>query len=138
MLKDCSSVPFLFVVACALVDARGKILLTQRPANKDFAHMYEFPGGKREIGESAEEALIRELKEELDIKVFEKDLEFFALSQYRYPHFQLFMPLYICRNYQGEISPCEGQNYVWVAPQDLFSYEMPPADLVFLPKLARL
>jgi 8-oxo-dGTP diphosphatase len=120
--------PILTVVAVALVDADGRVLLAQRPPGKPMAGLWEFPGGKLHAGESPEAALIRELKEELDIDVTEACLAPFTFASHRYESFHLLMPLYVCRRWQGTMRPREGQTLAWVRPEKLGAYPMPPAD----------
>ena len=120
--------PVVLVVAVALVDADGRVLLAQRPAGKTMAGLWEFPGGKVQAGETPEAALIRELKEELDIDVTEACLALLTFASHRYERFHLLMPLYVCRRWNGIVTPREGQALAWVRSQKLDRYEMPPAD----------
>jgi 8-oxo-dGTP diphosphatase len=123
-----SGLPILTVVAVALVDVDGRVLLAQRPEGKPMAGLWEFPGGKIHPGESPEAALIRELKEELDIDVTEACLAPFTFASHRYEAFHLLMPLYVCRRWNGVPHPREGQTLAWVRPAKLGDYPMPPAD----------
>ena len=116
------------VVACALVDEDGRVLLAKRPEGRDLAGLWEFPGGKVEPGEKPEEALIRELAEELGIDVAESCLAPFTFASHSYEGFHLLMPLYVCREWNGEITAREGQELSWVRPNRLATVEMPPAD----------
>ena len=118
----------LLVVAVALVDADGRILLAQRPPGKPMAGLWEFPGGKVHEGETPEDALIRELKEELGIDVSASCLAPFTFASHAYEAFHLLMPLYVCRKWQGTATPREGQSLKWVRPARLDDYPMPPAD----------
>jgi len=120
--------PVVLVVAVALIDADGRVLLAQRPPGKAMAGLWEFPGGKVRPGEAPEAALIRELKEELGIDVTEACLAPLTFASHRYETFHLLMPLYACRRWQGETSAREGQTLAWVRPQKLDLYAMPPAD----------
>jgi 8-oxo-dGTP diphosphatase len=120
--------PVVLVVAVALVDTDGRVLLAQRPAGKSMAGLWEFPGGKVQPGETPEVALIRELKEELDIDVTEACLAPLSFASHRYERFHLLMPLYVCRRWNGIVTPREGQALTWVRAQKLDQYEMPPAD----------
>ena len=120
--------PILTVVAVALVDVDGRVLLAQRPPGKPMAGLWEFPGGKIHVGESPEAALIRELKEELDIDVTQACLAPFTFASHRYETFHLLMPLYVCRRWNGTLRPLEGQVLAWVRPAKLGDYPMPPAD----------
>ncbi len=119
----------MLVAAVALVDAAGRVLLARRPDGKAMAGLWEFPGGKIEPGETPEAALIRECHEELGIRIAPDDLAALSFASHGYPDFHLLMPLYLCRRWQGEPTPREGQRTVWAAPQELAGYPMPPADL---------
>ena len=120
--------PVVLVVAVALVDSDGRVLLAQRPAGKSMAGLWEFPGGKVREREAPEAALIRELKEELDIDVTEACLAPLTFASHRYERFHLLMPLYVCRRWNGIVTPREGQALTWVRAQTLDQYAMPPAD----------
>lgn len=128
----------VLVVACALVDADGRILLSQRPEGKSMAGLWEFPGGKVEIGERPEVSLIRELKEELGIDVSEDCLAPLTFASHGYDDFHLLMPLYICRRWNGTVQGKEGQNLAWVRPVRLRDYPMPEADIPLIPHLMDL
>ncbi len=118
----------VLVAACALVDADGRVLLAERPAGRPLAGLWEFPGGKVESGERPEETLIRELTEELGIVVREPCLAPLTFASHAYPDFHLLMPLYVCRRWEGIVTPREGQKLAWVRPNKLREYKMPPAD----------
>ena len=118
----------VLVAACALVDIDGRVLLARRPKGRPMAGLWEFPGGKVEEGETPEQALIRELKEELAIDVAESCLAPLTFASHRYPEFDLLMPLYLCRRWEGTVSAMEGQELAWVRPARLSDYPMPPAD----------
>ncbi len=122
----------LLVVACALVDPDGRVLLARRPEGKPMAGLWEFPGGKVQPGETPEAALIRELKEELGIDVEASCLAPFTFASHPLgdgsaPR-HLLMPLYLCRRWEGAVRAREGQALAWVRPQRLRDYAMPPAD----------
>lgn len=119
----------VYVAAAALIDATGNILLAQRPEGKAMAGLWEFPGGKIEADETPEQALVRELREELSITVSESDLRPITFASHTYENFHLFMPLYEVRTWRGTPAPIEGQKLAWVAPQDLHSYPAPDADI---------
>jgi 8-oxo-dGTP diphosphatase len=125
---DRAALPILTVVAVALVDADGRVLLAQRPEGKTMAGLWEFPGGKIAPDETPEAALIRELDEELGIDVAEACLAPFTFASHRYDRFHLLMPLYVCRRWKGMPVPREGQQLAWVRPAQLGAYPMPPAD----------
>ena len=118
----------VLVAACALIDSDGRVLLAQRPPGKPMQGLWEFPGGKVEVGERPEETLIRELKEELNVIVSEPCLAPLTFASHLYPDFHLLMPLYVCRRWEGTVQPLEGQAVAWVKPNRLREYKMPPAD----------
>lgn len=130
--------PILLVVACALVDADGRVLLAQRPEGKTLAGLWEFPGGKVEAGETPEETLIRELEEELGITTRAPCLAPLTFASHSYESFHLLMPLFICRRFEGFAHGREGQAVKWVRPQALRDYPMPPADEPLIPFLQDL
>mgnify|MGYP000918244178 FL=1 len=130
--------PILLVAAAALVDTDNRVLLSKRPEGKSLAGLWEFPGGKVDAGETPEQALRRELKEELDIEVCETCLAPFTFASHTYNAFHLLMPLYLCRNWEGEIAPQEGQEGAWVPARRLADYPMPPADAPLVPWLRDL
>jgi 8-oxo-dGTP diphosphatase len=132
------SVRLVLVAACALIDPDGRILLAQRPAGKSMAGLWEFPGGKIEAGERPEQSLIRELKEELGIAVKEECLAPLTFASHPYPDFHLLMPLYVCRRWEGIVTPQEQQKLKWVRPAELKNYPMPPADEPLISHLTML
>lgn len=118
----------VLVAAAALIDADGRILIAKRPEGKTLAGLWEFPGGKVDPGELPETALVRELKEELDLDITESCLAPFTFASHAYDDFHLLMPLYLCRIWKGVPTPQEGQELKWVMPVRLGDYPMPPAD----------
>ena len=118
----------LLVVAVALLDPDGRVLLAQRPPGKAMAGLWEFPGGKVEPGERPEEALIRELDEELAIETRASCLAPLTFASHAYEEFHLLMPLYVCRRWWGMPTPREGQALKWVRPRAMRELPMPPAD----------
>ena len=123
----------VLVSAVALIDSDGRVLLAQRPEGKSLAGLWEFPGGKVEPGETPEAALVRELKEELDIDTWTSCLAPLTFASHSYDDFHLLMPLFACRKWQGIVRATEGQTLAWVAPNRLRDYPMPPADLPLIP-----
>jgi 8-oxo-dGTP diphosphatase len=118
----------MLVAAVALVDADRRVLIAQRPQGKALAGLWEFPGGKLEAGETPEQALIRELEEELGISTKSACLAPVSFASYSYESFHLLMPLYVCRKWQGTPVAREHAALKWVRPQALRDYPMPPAD----------
>jgi 8-oxo-dGTP diphosphatase len=132
------SINVVLVVACALIDVDGRVLIAQRPAGKPMAGLWEFPGGKVEPGERPEDALIRELREELAIVVSEACLAPLTFASHAYPDFHLLMPLYVCRRWDGIVTAREHAKLAWVKPDRLRSYPMPPADEPLISHLTAL
>ncbi len=132
------SVKTVLVVACALIDSDGRVLIAQRPEGKMMAGLWEFPGGKVEAGERPEESLIRELNEELGIVVKEACLAPLTFASHVYPDFHLLMPLYVCRRWEGFVEGREKQRLKWVRPTELRNYPMPPADEPLISHLTTL
>ena len=100
-----------------MIDVDGRVLLAKRPPGRPLAGLWEFPGGKVEPGETPEAALIRELEEELGIKVAPKCLAPFTFASHAYEAFHLLMPLYVCRTWEGEVTARQGQELTWVRAQ---------------------
>jgi 8-oxo-dGTP diphosphatase len=132
------SVKLILVAACALVDPDGRVLIAQRPPGKAMAGLWELPGGKVEDGERPEDALIRELEEELGIVVNEACLAPLTFASHSYPDFHLLMPLYVCRRWDGTATAREHAKLAWVRPNRLRDYPMPPADAPLVPHLIGL
>lgn len=130
--------PIVLVAACALIDADGRILLAQRPKGKSMEGLWEFPGGKVEEGETPEETLVRELREELGIETKVACLAPLTFASHAYEKFHLLMPLYVCRRFEGNPRGVEGQALKWVRPQALRDHPMPPADEPLIPVLQDL
>jgi 8-oxo-dGTP diphosphatase len=118
----------VLVAAAALVDVDGRVLICKRPQGKSLAGLWEFPGGKVEAGETPEACLIRELDEELGIKVTPACLAPFVFASHGYDSFHLLMPLYLCRRWEGAVRAREHEAMAWVKPNQLGDYPMPPAD----------
>jgi 8-oxo-dGTP diphosphatase len=127
-MNEGRSRPIVIVAACVLLDGEGALLIAKRPEGRPLAGLWEFPGGKVEAGEEPEDALVRELYEELGIEIAKKDLVPLTFASHAYPDFHLLMPLYVCRRWRGDVSAHEGQELLWVKPDALRLYDMPPAD----------
>jgi len=112
----------LYVAACALIDTDGRILMCKRPDGKSHAGLWEFPGGKIEAGERPEQTIVRELREELGIEPCERCLQPFSFASHAYDDFNLFMPLYLCRQWDGFAQK-------WVFPDKLLDLDLVPADI---------
>lgn len=128
--------PLVIEVAAALIrDEVGRYLITQRRRGSHLEGLWEFPGGKREAGESPEDALRRELAEELSatFAVGEK----FTTVTWEYPDRTVVLHFYRCTLESGEITPLESQAMAWVAPERLGEFSFPPADRELIQRLAR-
>jgi 8-oxo-dGTP diphosphatase len=130
--------PLLVIPAIALVDTDGRILLAKRPDNKPMAGLWEFPGGKIEKDETPEQALMREIDEELGVNTLQSCLAPVSFASHTYDEFHLLLLLYICRRWQGRPAPREGGELAWVNPLQLRRYEMPPANKEFISVLQDL
>jgi 8-oxo-dGTP diphosphatase len=125
----------VLVSAVALIDVDGRVLLGQRPKGKSMAGLWEFPGGKVEVDETPEVALIRELEEELGINTWESCLAPLTFASHSYDDFHLLMPLFACRKWEGTPMSRENQALKWVWPNELRNYPMPAADVPLIPIL---
>jgi 8-oxo-dGTP diphosphatase len=136
------ALPVMLVVAAALIDPDGRVLIAERPPGKAMAGLWEFPGGKIEPNETPETALIRELHEELGITVKPACLAPFTFASHSYDRFHLLMPLYLCRRWEGTPRAREHSAIKWVRPRELMAnrdaFPMPEADLPLLPMLRDL
>ncbi|MGK2286856.1 (deoxy)nucleoside triphosphate pyrophosphohydrolase [Pedomonas sp. V897] len=130
--------PIVTVVAAALIDADGRVLVAQRPEGKSMAGLWEFPGGKVDAGEKPEAALVRELHEELGIDTTASCLAPLTFASHPYEDFHLLMLLYACRKWRGTVQPQENQAVRWVRISELYSLPMPPADIPLVGMLASL
>ena len=116
------------VVSIALINNYDQVLIAKRPNNKHLAGFWEFPGGKVEKDETPENALIREVKEELNVNINNKCIAPLSFSEFDYKNFHLLLLLYICRRWEGEPLTMENNELKWVKPSMLRKYKMPPAD----------
>ena len=117
------------VVCVALIDEDGRVLIAQRPEGKSLEGFWEFPGGKVEMNESPETALVRELHEELGINTWGSCLAPLTFASHKYDEFHLLMPLYVCRKWSGIVQARENQALKWLTPAQILKVKMLPADL---------
>ena len=130
--------PTMIVVAAALVGDDGRVLLQQRPPGRHMEGLWEFPGGKVDDGELPEEALVRELEEELGIAVDAASLVPAAFASADAGEKHLLLLLYICRSWHGAPEALHASDLLWVRPDEMPALPMPPADeplVVLLDKL---
>jgi 8-oxo-dGTP diphosphatase len=120
--------PIVLVAACVLLDAEGRVLRAKRPEGRSRAGRRGLPRGKIEAGEAPEDAVVRELREELGVVIAKQDLAPLTFASHAYADFHLLMPVYLCRRWQGEVTAHEGQELLWVKPDTLHLHDMPPAD----------
>ena len=119
----------VLVSAVALIDVDGRVLIAQRPEGKSMAGLWEFPGGKVEVGETPETALIRELQEELGIDTWASCLAPLTFASHSYDDFHLLMPLFACRKWDGIPQSKENQALKWVHANELKNYRMPATEV---------
>ena len=130
--------PVVVVAAAVLIDADGRVLLASRPEGKSFAGLWEFPGGKLAPNESPEQALVRELQEELGVATSIGCLSPLSFVSHAYDHFHLLMPVFACRVWRGTPAAREGQQLAWVTLRELDGYELLPADRPLAARLREL
>jgi 8-oxo-dGTP diphosphatase len=128
----------LLVAACALIDADKRVLIAQRPEGKPMAGLWEFPGGKVEPGETPEDAVIREFREELSVKITKPCLAPLTFASHDYGEFHILLPLFVCRRWEGAPQPQETQQIKWVRVNRLRDFAMPAADEPLISHLADL
>ncbi len=126
------------VVACALINEYGNVLINERPVGKDYAGYWEFPGGKVDEGETPEEAIIRELKEEINIDVTGSCLAPLSFTEKQYDNYYVVVLLYVCRRWNGHVMPMEEQELAWVNPKEIDNFNLLPADKSFFASLREL
>lgn len=125
----------VLVAAAALIDADGRILIAKRPPGGFLGGLWEFPGGKVEVGETPETALLRELREELSIDTWKSCLAPLTFASHSYPRFHLLMTLHVCRKWKGQPAARAHSELKWVRARNLGKFPMPPADKPLLPIL---
>ena len=127
----------LLVVAAALTNQDGEILLQKRPEGRQMAGLWEFPGGKVDAGESPESALVRELREELGVGVEAPNLLPLAFASEPLDDRHLLLLLYLCRQWEGDPRPLDTPEIRWLKPCDMRALPMPPADVPLVAALEK-
>lgn len=122
-------------VSAALIISENKILITQRPPDKMFPLKWEFPGGKTDSGETSEECLVREIKEELNVEI--EILEPFGIIRYKYPDFSVSLNTFWCKMKKGTIQLLEHNDCRWVHTEELGSFDFVDADRLLISKLTK-
>ena len=128
----------MLVVAAALTDASGRVLLQQRPDGKAMAGLWEFPGGKVESGETPEAALARELEEELGVAVDPATLGPTCFASAPVGEKHMILLLYQCRDWRGEPRALHATELRWASIEEMRSLAMPPADEPLISLIERL
>ncbi|HYI64272.1 MAG TPA: (deoxy)nucleoside triphosphate pyrophosphohydrolase [Allosphingosinicella sp.] len=126
------------VVAAALIDGSGRVLLQRRAPGRAMAGLWEFPGGKVEADELPEAALVREMKEELGIDVDSAALAPACFASAMVGERHMILLLYLCREWRGEPRPLDASALKWVRPGEMVADEMPPADRPLIALLSAL
>jgi 8-oxo-dGTP diphosphatase len=121
--------PPLIVVAAALIDLDQNVLVQQRPSLKSMAGLWEFPGGKVEHGETPEQALVRELNEELGISINPASLSPVGFASEQLGHRHLILLLFSCHLWEGVPKPLDADALLWISPSELSTLAMPPPDV---------
>ena len=123
----------LVEVSAALIFRAGKLLITQRHAKSHLGGLWEFPGGKREPGETFEQCLVREIREELGVEISVGEL--FEEISHAYPEKSVHLKFFICRLQSGEPQPLDCAAVKWIGKSQLAEHEFPAADAGLLEKL---
>lgn len=131
------AVTLLPVVAAAMLDGEGRVLLQRRPPGKQMADLWEFPGGKIDPGERPEAALVRELAEELGIVVDQEGCVPLIFASAPLGERHLLLLLYVIRDWQGDPQALEATELAWVTPAAMRDLPMPPADVPLVAMLER-
>ncbi len=123
----------IHVAAGVILNASNEVLLALRPLHKHQGGLWEFPGGKVEVGESVQAALARELHEELNLTV--EHAEPFLITEHDYGDKHVVLDVWVVRGFSGEAHGKEGQSLRWVPVQELGNYRFPQANEVIVSKL---
>ncbi|HEY4417078.1 MAG TPA: 8-oxo-dGTP diphosphatase MutT [Verrucomicrobiae bacterium] len=120
-------------VSAALIFHGGKLLITQRHAKSHLGGLWEFPGGKREAGETFEQCLVREIREELGVEILVGEL--FEDIRHDYPEKSVHLKFFLCRLLAGEPQPIDCAAVQWIVRSELAQFEFPAADAQLLEKI---
>ena len=122
-------------VGCAVIYHQGKLLIAKRHEHDTLGGHWEFPGGKREPGESIEDCLVREVEEELAVQI--RPVRQLRVTEHRYPERNLRLYFYLCAWEKGTPQTIDCAETAWILPQDLASYQFPPADRDIIDELMK-
>ena len=125
----------MFIVTAAAMIRGGKVLIAQREAGSHMEYCWEFPGGKLEPGETPEECIVREIKEELDMEI--EVLDIYKVVKFDYKEKDILLLCYLCKVAKGEGKAIECNDFRWVGREELVNYEFVPADLPIVEKLMK-
>jgi len=128
----------IYVSAVALIDWQGKVLISSRSENQILHNFWEFPGGKLKTNESPDDAIIREIKEELSLDINKKSLKPISFNTYTYDEFNAIIFFYICRSWKGTPLSNENKQILWIEIDKLKNYKLLPGNSKFILELNNL
>jgi 8-oxo-dGTP diphosphatase len=122
------------LVAAAIIESKGYILITRRKPDAPYPHLWEFPGGKVEEGENPKDCVIREIREELDIEIAVSSI--YDVVYYRYPERDVLVLAWLCNWTSGRVQNLEVAEHRWVKPAEIRFFDLLPADIALAQRLA--
>ena len=128
----------IYVSVVALIDWQGKVLISSRSENQILHNFWEFPGGKLKTNESPDDAIIREIKEELSLDINKKSLKPLSFNTYTYDEFHAIIFFYICRSWKGTPLSNENKKILWIEIDKLKNYKLLPGNSKFILELNNL
>jgi len=128
----------IYVSTIALIDWQGKVLISSRSENQTLPNFWEFPGGKLKTNESPDDAIIREIKEELSLDINKKSLKPISFNTYTYDEFNAIIFFYICRSWNGTPLSNENKKILWIEIDKLKNYKLLPGNSKFILELNNL
>lgn len=123
------------IVTAAAMIRSGKVLIAQRQAGSHMEYRWEFPGGKLEPGETPEECIVREIKEELDMEI--EVIDIYKAVKFSYKEKDILLLCYLCKVLSGEGKTIECNDFRWVGRDDFAGFDFVPADLPIIEKLMK-